>query len=380
MFAAAGRQEIVVHQPETRANAEPTGSVGIEVAVLDDRGVIVAVNGPWTDFCEENDGNPARTGVGVDYLDVCHRAGDEPGAREVADAIQAALNGDGPSANRVHISCHAPHEKRWFDVLISSRTDETGNVIGATVMLARVPEDRTDPIEADPTLAFEILEACPDALLVAGEDGLIQSVNQPAERLFGCSRTELLGRTINTVLSGRLLETTSSSLQLRAVRPDGWEIPVEVGLSLRDVKGEPRLIAAVRDISERLRAERRTQLIHRSIDAVSDAILVFDEDSFRFLHANTGAVDMFGYRRSELVGNMSPTDLITDLPFAELASAIGSLREKPDDHVRLSTSAQAKDGSQFAVEIQLNWPVPASPNAPRPVVAVIRDLRGTTIR
>lgn len=364
---------------KTEASTEPTGSVGIEVAVLDNRGVIVAVNGPWTNFCEENDGNPARTGVGMDYLEVCRRAGDEPGAGEVADAIRAALAGDGPSADRIQISCHAPHEERWFDVLISSRTDEAGNVIGATVMLARVPDAPTDLIETDHTLAIEILEACPDALLVADDDGLIEWVNRSAERLFGCSRAELLGRTISTVLSGRLLDTTSNSVQLRAVRTDGWEIPVEVGLSMQDVKGETRLIAAVRDISERLRAEQRTQLIHRSIDATSDAILVFDEDSFRFLHANTGAIDMFGYRRSELVTNMSLMDLTTDLPFAELASAVGSMREKPDEPVRLATSAQAKDKSQFAVEIRLNWPAPASPNAPRPVVAVIRDLRGAQV-
>lgn len=364
-----------MHHPETGATAGPIGSLGVEVAVLDAHGVIVAVNGPWTDFCEANDGNPARTGVGVNYLEVCRKAGDEPGAREVAAAIRAALAGGVPTADRIHIACHAPHEQRWFDVLVSSRADEAGDIIGATVMLARVPEPRVDLTELDSHLALEILEACPDALLVADEDGVIESVNRPAERLFGCGRDELLGRTIDTLLSGQLLDPATSGVQLRAVRADGWEIPVEVGLSLQDVRGEPRLIAAVRDISERLRAEQRTRLIHRCIDAVSDAILVFDEHSLRFLHANSGAVEMFGYQPSELVDTMSPTDLATELPFDELAAALGALREAPEDSVRFSTSARAKDGSLFTVEIQLNWPAPSSPNAPRPVVAVIRNRR-----
>lgn len=363
-----------MHHHETGITTGPVGSLGIEVAVLDLDGVIEAVNGPWTDFCEANDGNPAKTGVGVSYLEVCRAAGNEPGAQEVASAIRSALAGEVPSADRIHIACHAPDQKRWFDVLVSSRIDEAGTIVGATVMLAQVPETPIDLIDTDHTLAREILEACPDALLVADDEGVIESVNRPAERLFGCDRAELLGRTIDTVLSGQLLEPASPDTTLRAVRADGWEIPVEVGLSLQDVKGRPRLIAAIRDISERLRSQQRTQLIHRCIDGASDAILVFDEHSFRFLHANSGAVDMFGYDRSELVDIMSPTDLATELPFAEFVSALGSLREAPEEHVRLTTRARAKDGREFSVEMKLDWPAPASPNAPRPVVAVIRDL------
>ncbi len=364
----------VVRHPDYEVTATSASAIDIEVAVLDSAGVIVAVNGPWSDFCAANDGDPSLTGIGVNYLEVCRKAGDDPGAIEVADAIRTALVGDVPSAHRVQIACHSPQEKRWFDVIVSSRSDGRGTSIGATVLLTQVPEPRTEMADKNHTLAREILEACPDALLMADEQGLIESTNLPAERLFGCDRSALLGRAIDTLLPGRSTEQPSASMQLHAVRADGSEIPVEVGLSLQRVGGETRLIAAVRDITERLRAEDRRQLIDRCIDRASDAILVIDENSFRLLHANSGAVDMFGYRSSELVGSMSPTDLAPELGVSALASALGSLREAPDQHVRLVTTGLRRSGAELPIEVQIDWPAPTTPNASRPVVAVIRDL------
>ncbi|MFW2381233.1 MAG: PAS domain-containing protein [Acidimicrobiales bacterium] len=369
-----------MHHPEIGVTGGPLDSADIEVAVLDAKGVIVAVNGPWTDFCDANDGNPALTGVGMDYLEVCSKASDEPGAKEVADAITAALAGGRPSVERIQIACHSPHQKRWFDVLVSSRTDETGKAIGATVMVARVPNPHVDQVDADHTIAREVFEACPDALLLADEHDVIESMNRSAERLFGCNRVELLGQAVDTVLSGQGTEAISAGAQLVAIRADGCEIPVEVGISRRDVGGQPRRIAAIRDISERLRSNQQASQIEQCIDRVSDAILILDENSLKFLYANQGAADMFGYCKSELVDNMTPTDLVTELSFCEFVTVLGALRERPDEHVRLSTRGLSKNGSQFPIEIQLDWPAPDSPNAPRPVAAVIRNLDGDDAR
>lgn len=365
-----------MHDPENELTTGQMSNAGIEVAVLDAEGLIVAVNGPWTDFCEANDGNPTLTGVGVNYLDVCRKAGDEPGATEVADAIMAALSSGGASADRVLITCHSPDERRWFDVLVSSRTDGAGRIIGATVMLTQVPEPRTDVVETDHALAREILEAYPDALLIADQHGVIESVNRPAERLFGSDRESLLGRSLDTLLSGPLLEEASTGVALRAIRADGYEVPVEVGLSLQDVGGEPRLIAAVRDVTERLREEQQARLIARCIDHLSDAILIFDENSLRFVHANGGAVSMFGYRRAELVDAMSLSDLAPELSFSEIVGSLAALRDAPDQRVRLMTSGRTKAGSRLPIQIQIDWPAATGPNAPRPVVAVVRDLTG----
>jgi len=70
--------------------------VGVQVALLDRDGVVAWVNQAWRAFAAANGGDPARTGVGVSYLQACATAGDDPVVAEVAAAIRAALAGDLP--------------------------------------------------------------------------------------------------------------------------------------------------------------------------------------------------------------------------------------------------------------------------------------------
>lgn len=107
-----------------------------EVALVDTEGVIIWVNRAWEDFCRDNDGDPARTGVGMSYLALCDAAGD-PVADQVGAALRSALRGELPAPMAVLIPCHSPQEERWYDVLISSRHDDSGTCMGATVTLSR---------------------------------------------------------------------------------------------------------------------------------------------------------------------------------------------------------------------------------------------------
>jgi PAS domain S-box-containing protein len=310
----------------------------------------------------------------VNYLEVCRKASDDPGATRVAEAILAVLADDVPSADRIQIPCHSPYEERWFDVFVSTRIDTTGATIGATVMLTQVPEPPGDLAVVDHRNARDVLEACPDALLIADEHGVVESVNRRAEQLFGCSRAALAGRSIDDLVPGLLTERPSGHTQLTAVRADDGRVPVEIRMSSQLICGETHQIAAVRDIRERIRAEHCKQLIDRAVDGASDAIIVFDETSFRFLHANRGAIGMFGYQLSELIGGMSLTDLAPDLRIGTFAAALSSLRATPDQHLRFTTTGSTKTGCQITIEVQIDWPAPTSPNAARPVVAVLRHL------
>lgn len=56
---------------------------GVELALWDRAGVIVAVNDAWRTFCARNGGDIDRARVGTSYLDLCDSAGD-PGSRAVA--------------------------------------------------------------------------------------------------------------------------------------------------------------------------------------------------------------------------------------------------------------------------------------------------------
>jgi len=108
-----------------------------EVALLNTDGVIVAVNAAWESFGAANGGDPTRSGVGRSYLEVC-RGADDNAAKEVEGALRVALRGDLPAPVRVLIPCDSPDSERWFDVLISSRLNDDGRCLGATVTLSLV--------------------------------------------------------------------------------------------------------------------------------------------------------------------------------------------------------------------------------------------------
>ncbi|HEX3263454.1 MAG TPA: PAS domain S-box protein, partial [Solirubrobacterales bacterium] len=115
------------------------------------------------------------------------------------------------------------------------------------------------------------LKAAIDCVIVADASGRIVEFNPAAERTFGYSRKEALGRTMaelivppslrerHTAAFARFVKTREGSMlgrrvELTGMRADGSEFPVELALS--QVEAEPVLICgALRDISATKRAE-----------------------------------------------------------------------------------------------------------------------------
>ena len=135
-LAATAPGESAAPPERTGAAGPPPADVGVEVALLDQDGVIVSVNDAWQAFAVGNGGDPARMGPGVSYLDACAAAADDPAAAQVATAIRAALEGRLPGSLTVEVPCHSPYAERWFDVLVSTRDDDDGRSVGATVTLS----------------------------------------------------------------------------------------------------------------------------------------------------------------------------------------------------------------------------------------------------
>jgi PAS domain S-box-containing protein len=130
-----------------------------------------------------------------------------------------------------------------------------------------------------------VVEAAPNALIMADGTGTIRLVNARAESVFGYSRDELVGLPIETLLPERhgpgqpqsrvayLDEPTARSMgagrELFGRRKDGTEIPVEIGLNPIHARDGDFVLASVIDITERRRAELdfeqlRNELAHLS--------------------------------------------------------------------------------------------------------------------
>jgi len=94
-----------------------------------------------------------------------------------------------------------------------------------------------------------LLEGAPDAMICVDRRGRIARVNAQTERLFGYQRDELAGEPVEILIPEMVLSVR---------RRDGSTFPAEISLSTIDNDDGLVVIAAVRDVTERLelRAER----------------------------------------------------------------------------------------------------------------------------
>jgi PAS domain S-box-containing protein len=165
--------------------------------------------------------------------------------------------------------------------------------------------------EARYRLLFEMESAA--VVLVDAQTLQLVDVNLAAVQMYGCSREELLRMTAADLSSEP--EVTESSIRdgsgalnipLRwHRRRDGTTFPVEITANRLELDGREIVLATIRDITERKRAEqalRDSEEQYRAIfNASADALVLRDAD-FRIVDVNATYEAMSGYARDAVVG------------------------------------------------------------------------------
>ena len=131
-------------------------------------------------------------------------------------------------------------------------------------------------LSATAELARSALDAAPDAMIIIDEAGVVRYANRQVSALFGLTHEEIVGQSVERLMPERFrarhvthrqgytkalrVRPMGPGLALYGMRKDGSSFPVEISLSpIQD--GERTLVAAaIRDISERKRAEQELQV------------------------------------------------------------------------------------------------------------------------
>ncbi len=243
--------------------------------------------------------------------------------------------------------------------------------------------------DLDEALTWAMVESSPDGMLLADEHGVLMLVNAQIETLFGYDRGELLGLAVETLLPERHRGTHTAhrtrygaaprpramggDLALMGRRQDGTEFPVEVSLSPITTTQGLRVVATVRDITDRLAGLARGNAVLEMIDATHDGVFMFDAETLAFTYVNHGAEVQLGYTSDELMA-MSPLHITPDYNEARFRALLEPVLSGELESYTFITTHRRSDGLDVPVEITLDFPPPVDPRHQRVVVALVRDI------
>jgi two-component system sensor histidine kinase/response regulator len=124
-------------------------------------------------------------------------------------------------------------------------------------------------IEAKQREFRALLESAPDPMVISNDEGIIELVNRQTEVLFGFSPGELAGKPIATLVPEQHQAAAPGAAEgCYGITRDGREIPLEITRSPIATDKGTRLVSAMRDITERKRADEE---LRRAKQVAEDA-------------------------------------------------------------------------------------------------------------
>lgn len=136
------------------------------------------------------------------------------------------------------------------------------------------------------------VERTSDAVVILDQDRRITHFNASAERIWGVTRTQILGRPACALGLNELDEDRRTELTI--TRPDGERLRVALSLSHVTSGGAPHTIALVRDITPELELRERLALHVMIADGTNRAVTIVDRN-MKVVYVNATFVSMFGH-------------------------------------------------------------------------------------
>lgn len=311
-LVSIGRDITEYHQAETalrdavRFAQGALNALSAHIAILDDKGAIIAVNHTWRTFAESNPPLSSNVCEGINYLAICEQASgpDSNEAAAMAKGIRAVMR-DELEEFALEYPCHSPDEKRWFigrvtrfpgegelRIVVSHENITTRKLAEDDLKHHR---DHLQDLVNEQTLELRDSEAEAQRALAALEHqkfvldqhaivavtdvrGRIIYANDKFCSISGYSREELLGQDHAMINSEFHPKGFFKDMYRTVARGQPWHgevcnrakdgslywVDTTIAAYLGD-DGKPREYIAIRtDITERMRAEKAAEAANRA--------------------------------------------------------------------------------------------------------------------
>ncbi|MBL8063971.1 MAG: PAS domain S-box protein, partial [Anaerolineales bacterium] len=237
---------------------------------------------------------------------------------------------------------------------------EVANQVAIAITQKRLVENLR---EGEDRLAG-IIHSAMDGIISVDANQNIILTNSASEKMFGYTSEEMIGRPLDMLIPASLraahrghleqfgsLGETSRSMhslgEVKGLRANGEEFPIEASISQIEVAGRKILTVIHRDVTERKQAEAQIEYQADLLKRINDAVIAVDSQ-FHITAWNHAAETMYGWTAEEALGNLSTNVIRSEMTAEERQESLRQLREL--GMYRNEIIQYRKDGQPIYVE------------------------------
>ena len=225
-------------------------------------------------------------------------------------------------------------------VFIEDDNGKPKEIIGAWIDITELKKKEQE-LQDRKRLLEAITENTMEGITLLNEKGEIVFWNKACEWIFGYNEKEVLNKEPHSLLASPKIEQyikkrnnlfTKGKLSKHKLsythigkRKDGGDITIEVSLSDFNIGDKYFVLAVIRDISDRVKMEKRIeqekQRFEQTITSIEDAIIVVDKQG-EIIIANPAAEKLIGEKEEKLIGKKLVKTIELKNEFGEKCSTI----------------------------------------------------------